>query len=187
MKECKNCKAVLNDTDVFCPSCGIKSETTVKSENSNQPSFNSYTQQNQNNSGYAQNGTSFSGEIPNGRPVYFTNGNPNPYYSPNNQMPPQVNVKSGNGMKVWAIINLVIGVLLLSIPVIVMSIIALVKSSQINSEFDPYQAKSTYNTALTLNIISTIIVAIGILFLVFVISIGLSEFANQMPQGGLMY
>lgn len=92
--------------------------------------------------------------------------------------------------KTWSIINLVVSILFCcsctGIVSLVLSIIALVKSNEVSSqlmagEAGLFRAREASKLAKTLNIISSILLAIGfITSLAYIIAFGLTDFAKAM-------
>lgn len=102
-------------------------------------------------------------------------------------------VPQPNDYKVWSIVNLVVSILLCccsctGIVSLVLSIIALMKSNDVNKynmmgESSAILAQDAFKTAKTLNIISSILLAIGfITSIIYMLIYGITGIAEAMQH-----
>jgi hypothetical protein len=183
---CSNCGKQLYPNEDRCPSCGmyIEEERRESSNNENNSSSNyqnggqnynnnggynggynggpSYNNGSYNNGSYNNSGYNNSG--------YNNGGYNNGGYAPGYYVPPQTPVKRplNVGLLIFSIINIIIGCCGLGT---ILGIVALVVTINATNSQTDADEKSKLNTALILNVVSIVLLALAVVYFVVLLAL----------------
>lgn len=174
MPNCINCNTDLHENEKFCPICGQiqTSETIAEEPIPSTPEPTAPSQPSQGTYPPPQ------GSYPPPQGAYYPPPQQGAYPPPYGQpyYPPPVLNGNAGAMLVWGIINIVLSVFCCFILNLVPAIIAVVFANKAKSSYNQFDYDKSAKTALILNIVSSALTLLAIIFFICLAATGNMHF-----------